>query len=252
VIELYHFEPGPGSGEVLILLHEKGIDFVRRYVDVMALEHLTPEFLKLNRFGQVPVLVHDGRVLSETGFILQYLESVFHHPGFTPHDAKGRYQVNVWIKYVNEYLAPAASRLGMAKAMAAQLKGRDLAALRRTLETAPPERRQAWLKALDGFSADDIEIARGLLPVRLAHLEEALAAADWLAGPSISIADMAVFPTARLLPDLAPDLVNATATPRTLAWIERMAGRPAVKAALAEARQPNPVYAPGPEGSRWG
>jgi len=253
MIELYHFEPGPNSGEVLILLKEKGIDFVSRYVDVLAFEQLTPEFLKLNRFAQVPVLVHDGRVLTETGFILQYLETVFPEPSFTPRDAQGRYWVNVWIKYANEYLAPAAWRLGTHKTRA-ELTART-AAGRKALDSAPPERRQAWLKALDeGFTPEDLEIARGLLPVRLEHMEEALGRADWLAGAACSLADIAVFPTANQLPALAPDLVNASATPGTMAWLERMRARPAVRQARAMGRAPDPdaVFAPGPEGSRWG
>ena len=36
MIELYHFEPTSNSGELLICLKEKGIDFVGHYVDVLA------------------------------------------------------------------------------------------------------------------------------------------------------------------------------------------------------------------------
>ena len=250
MLELYHYEPTTNSGEVLILLKEKGIDFVSRYVDVLAFEQLDPEFLKVNPQGQVPVLVHDRKVVTETGFILQYLEATFHTPSFTPHDAKGRYWVNVWIKYVNEYLAPAAWKLGLGR----DGGRRDPAVGREALARAPLERQQGWDKALGGQSAADLEIARALLPTRLAHVEAALAAHEWLAGEHYSIADIAVFPTLAALPGLVPDLVNETAAPKAMAWLERVRARPPVQEALAYARSeaPEAMFAPGPEGSRWG
>ena len=252
MIELHHFEPTSNSGEVLILLKEKGIDFVGHYVDVLAGEQFSPAFLELNPAGQVPVLVHDGQPLTETGFILQYLEEVFPTVSLTPQSPEGRYWVNVWIKYVEEYMAPAAWKLGIARTLAGigERRGRIEAALGR----APPERRQAWEKAFAGFDAVDLEIASGLLPVRLERMETALAASEWLAGDHYSLADIAVFPTARALTLAAPDLVNASATPGLWAWLERISARPAVRAALAMGRTDHPeaVFAPGPEGSRWG
>ena len=254
MIELYHWEPGPNSGEVLILLHEKGIDFVSRYVDVLAFEHHAPEFLALNPSAQVPVLVHDGRVLTETGFILQYLDAVFREPALTPEDPQGRYWVNVWIKYVEEYLAPAAWRLG-AHRTRKDLRGRATPRAREGLRRAPPERQQAWAKALDeGFSEDDLEIAKALLPTRLEHMSDALSRHEWLAGDHYSLADIAVFPTVSQLPGLVPAMVNESVSPQIMDWLGRMRARPAVRQARAMARTPDPdaVFAPGPEGSRWG
>ncbi len=250
MIELYHFEPTSNSGEVLICLREKGVDFVGHYVDVLAGEQFAPDFLKLNPAGQVPVMIHDGHVLTETGFIVQYLDEVFPTVRLTPETPEGRYWVNVWIKYAEEYMAPAAWKLGVARTMA----GLDHSRLKAALERAPPERRQAWAKAVEGFDAVDLEIARGLLPVRLERMEAALGVSEWLAGEHYSLADIVVFPTARALPLVAPDLVNATATPRIWRWLERMAARPAVQAALTMGRsgRPEAVFAPGPEGSRWG
>lgn len=255
MLELYHWEPTSNSGEPLILLKEKGLDFQSHYVDVLAGDQHDPAFLKINPHAQVPVLVHDGKVVTETGFILQYVEAAFPEPSFTPATAQDRYWVNVWIKYVNEYMAPAAAKLGVQKTMAAQLKGRDLTGLRAGIGRAPLERQQGWARALDKpLSADELEIAKALLPLRLERMEAALAGSDWLAGAAYSLADIAVFPTAAALPGLTPDLVNPKATPKIIAWLERVKARPAVKAALAMARTPAPeaVFAPGPEGSRWG
>ena len=254
MIELYHWEPGPSSGEVLILMHEKGIDYVGRYVDVLAFEHHAPAFLELNPMAQLPVLVHDGKVLTETGFILQYLDQVFREPSFTPEDPQGRYRVNVWIKYVEEYLAPAAWRLGVHRTRK-DLLGRATPRVREGFARIPPERRQAWAKTLDeGFSDDDLEIARALLPTRLEHMADALSRHPWLAGEHYSLADIAVFPTLSQLEGLVPAMINPSVSPRIADWLERMRARPAVRQARALARSADPdaVFAPGPEGSRWG
>jgi glutathione S-transferase len=252
VIELYHFEPTSNSGEVLICLKEKGIDFVGHYVDVLAGEQFSTDFLKLNPAGQVPVLVHDGRVLTETGFILQYLDEEFHAVSLTPHSPEGRYWVNVWIKYAEEYLAPAAWKLGIARTVAGL--GERKAVIEAALGRAPPERQQAWAKAFAGFDAVELEIARGLLPVRLERMEAQLGASEWLAGDHYSLADIAVFPTMKALLLVAPDLVGDAPTPRIWDWLARMGERPPVQAALAMGRSAHPetVFAPGPEGSRWG
>ena len=252
MIELHHFEPTSNSGEVLICLKEKGLGFTSRYVDVLKGEQFSADFLKLNPAGQVPVLVHDGHVLTETGFILQYLDEAFPEVPLTPDTPEGRYWVNVWIKYVNEYMAPAAWKLGVARTIASLGERRGL--IEAALAGAPPERRQNWAKAFASLDPVDLEIARGLLPVRLERMEAALSDHDWLAGETYSLADIAVFPTANALPVVAPDMVSASATPRIWDWLERMRARPAVQAALAMARTSHPegVFAPGPEGSRWG
>ena len=85
-------------------------------------------------------------------------------------------------------------------------------------------------------------------------MEQALETSDWLAGPDFSLADIAVFAYANYLPRLEPELVNDKTAPRTLAWLQRMAAREGVKAALATARTPDPfaAAAPGPEHTRWG
>ena len=99
-----------------------------------------------------------------------------------------------------------------------------------------------------------LEIAKALLPTRLEHMSEALSRHDWLAGDHYSLADLAVFPTVSQLPGLVPAMVNDAVSPAIMAWLERMRARPAVRQARAMARTPDPdaVFAPGPEGSRWG
>jgi glutathione S-transferase len=64
---------------VSIFLAEKGLEIPWQPVDMAAGEHKSPEFLKKNPSGRVPVLeLDDGSCLSETIAICRYLES--QHP----------------------------------------------------------------------------------------------------------------------------------------------------------------------------
>jgi glutathione S-transferase len=69
MLELYHAEPVANSMKPLICLHEKGLDFVSHYVDLLRFEQHAPEFVKINPNGQVPVLVHDGNAITESTVI---------------------------------------------------------------------------------------------------------------------------------------------------------------------------------------
>ena len=54
--------------------------------------------------------------------------------------------------------------------------------------------------------------------------------------------------------EIEPDIVNATNAPNTVEWHDRILARGPVRAALAAHRRypDGPIYAPGPEHSRWG
>ena len=69
MLELYHWEPNAACGRVLICLAEKGLAFESRYVDLLHFEQHRPDFLRLNPSGEVPVLVDDGRPMTEASYI---------------------------------------------------------------------------------------------------------------------------------------------------------------------------------------
>ena len=77
MLELYHAEPVVNSMKCLHCLKEKSLDFVSHYVNLLLFEQHSPEFVKLNPNGQVPVLIHDGAVITESTVINEYLDDVF-------------------------------------------------------------------------------------------------------------------------------------------------------------------------------
>jgi glutathione S-transferase len=71
-ITLYHHPWSRASG-VVWMLEETGVDYELRWVDIMAGAHKTPEFLKLNPMGKLPVLVDGAALVTETAAIGLYL-----------------------------------------------------------------------------------------------------------------------------------------------------------------------------------
>jgi glutathione S-transferase len=178
---------------------EKGVDF-----DVAPLELGSPEHLRLNPFGKMPVLRHGEVVLYETLAIAHYIDRAFDGPPLQPADALGQAQVLRWISIVNAYVFPVMNRF---------VKERLV--------------KPAW-----GFEADSafLDAARDPLRTQLRLIGEAVGERGYLVGDRFTLAD------AFLLPHLlffgrTPEGAGLLArTPAAAAWLDRMTGRPAYAA----------------------
>jgi glutathione S-transferase len=77
MIQLY-YHPGNASLTPHMLLEEIGAPFELVFVDRANAAHKSPEYLKLNPNGQIPVLVDGSFVLYEAAAICLHLAD--HHP----------------------------------------------------------------------------------------------------------------------------------------------------------------------------
>ena len=77
MLELYHGSPAANSLKALLPLKEKGVEYVSHYMNLLEFEQHEPWFVKINPNGQVPVLVHDGRVITESTVINEYVDETF-------------------------------------------------------------------------------------------------------------------------------------------------------------------------------
>ena len=78
--------------------------FAFRYVSFQHGMHLTPEFRALSRWGQVPVLEHDGRVFVQSPAILEYLADTL--GSFGAADVESRQHVREWLFWDADRLMP--------------------------------------------------------------------------------------------------------------------------------------------------
>src|SRR5262245_4554765 len=234
MLELYHSEPNTFFLKPLIALHEKRAGFQSRWFDADKLEHVGAGFpdsvearLHLEREG--PLLNHDGALISGSSFMLEYIAEALPGERLLPEEAFDLYRVHASAQFLGAQLGSLVPILGCVKYLAPKLAAMDRAQLDAKLQqVVPQERRTNWTALLDGTYTPQIQAtARERLKFPVARVESQLAAGPWLAGPNYTIADIDAFAMLRVIPDLAPEIVNPTATPRTCDYLARIEARPA-------------------------
>lgn len=104
----FHFAPGSSSMAPHIALHETGAAFEGKPLSLAKKDTRTPAFLAMNPAGKVPVLMVDGRMLTEVAGILFYLARSFPDAGLLPHgDIEAEAQVVSWMSYIASTVHPA-------------------------------------------------------------------------------------------------------------------------------------------------
>ena len=86
MLQFYYNSLSPLSRRVWIALLEKKIPFTPITVNLNEKEQFKPNFLALNPFHHVPVIVDDGLRVIESLAILDYLESKYPHPSLLPNE----------------------------------------------------------------------------------------------------------------------------------------------------------------------
>ena len=151
MIELY-FAPGACSFVPHVGLETvkaaTGEDFKPNLVKLHKGENKTPEYLAMNPNGQVPVLVVDGKPLSQIVAICDYLDRRYPKAGLLPTEAWQRAQALSQLAWMNNTVHPTFTRwfrpyqFAESESAQAELKRVAPAQLRQHLE-----RIQEWSKA---------------------------------------------------------------------------------------------------------
>ncbi|MGA7936191.1 MAG: glutathione S-transferase [Kovacikia sp.] len=187
MIKLYGHELSGNSYKVRLLLELLNIDYEWIKVDLMKGEHKSPEYLLLNPFGQVPLLVDGETKLADAQAILVYLARQYGGDQWLPVDPVSLAQVVRW------------------------------------LSTTAGELRQgpenARLYYLFGATSINIERAHQKAEYILTQLDQHLSTHTWLEFERPTIADIAAFPYVALAGDGKIDLEGY---PNVLAWIDRV------------------------------
>lgn len=187
MIKLYGHEMSGNSYKARLLLELLKIEYEWVKVDLMTGAHKSPEYLALNPFGQVPLLIDGETKLADAQAILVYLAR--------------QYGGDSWLP----------------------LEPLPLAQVVRWLSTTAGEVRQgpenARLHYLFGATAINIERAHQKAEYILTQLDQHLSTHTWLEFEHPTIADIAIFPYVALARDGKIDL---DAYPNVLAWIDRV------------------------------
>ena len=197
-----HTAQTPNGRKVSIALEELGLEYETHWVRLDQQEQMKPEFLALNPNHKIPVLEDEGLVLWESGAILLHLGEQRDPEGcILPNDAKQRMEAIQYAFFQTGGVGPNLGRLGQA--------------LRKEGEK----------------NEEMISIFSGELTRLLGVLDRILADdREYLAGP-YSIGDIMHFPWLKIVQNLGmPALIEL---PRVVAWLDRIAERPAVERGMA-------------------
>jgi glutathione S-transferase len=110
-MKLYDSKMAPNPRRTRIFLAEKGIEVPTEQVDMMKMEHRTPEYTAINPLQRMPALVlDDGTVISESLAICRYFEALQPEPPLFGRGAKEIAVVEMWSRRVeNNFFATVAA-----------------------------------------------------------------------------------------------------------------------------------------------
>jgi len=200
MIKLYDFKSSPNCQRVKVVLAEKNLPYDIVPIDLRKGEQKTPEYLKLNPYGKVPVLVDDSTVLYESCIINEYLNEKYPTPPLMPADLGRRAKARILIDYGLAHLDGAYQKL-----------------------------RMELTKDVKEQNPQVIETAKSDLRNLLKRLENELGEQPYLCG-EFSLADAALIPRFTRLEGFG--VLPDPALPRLGRYLQRMKDRPSVKAIL--------------------
>lgn len=195
MIQLYT-DSSPNGFKITIALEELGLPYVLHHVDIDKGENRCPEFLRLNPFGRIPVLVDDGSgiALFESAAILLYLAEKTGR--LLPTEEKARWEAIKWLTVHAASVGP-------------------LVGQRVHFELFAAERHSAAIERYRRLTDDAFSV-----------LDSHLASRPYFAGDDYSIADIAHFGWTHIAQIIRFDF---SALPHLSAWHQRIAARPAVQ-----------------------
>jgi glutathione S-transferase len=99
---LYGFAQSGNASKPALALELAGADWAPRFVDYFGGETRTPAYRAINVMGEVPVLEHRGRRLTQSGVILDYLAGTLGRFGWRDDDE--RREILRWLLWDNHKL----------------------------------------------------------------------------------------------------------------------------------------------------
>lgn len=168
MMKLYALPITPSSIKVSAVLEHLKMPCTYETIDLTKMEQKTPEFLKINPNGRVPVLEDNGFLLSESEAIMQYLAAKKPDAKLWPSDPKKQATISRWQHWQSMHFGHDCHEIIFEKFAKANVPG---------LGNPDPKIIQRAQEAL-----------ATLLPI----LDQALKESTYIAGEELTIADFSL------------------------------------------------------------
>jgi len=232
MLKLYHYWSSVCSQKLRMCLAEKALPWESVHVDIFTFENYEPAYTRLNPKALLPALDHDGRIVTESTVMLEYLEDVFPQASLRPDDAYARSLMRLWLFNAEEIAHPAVGVCSFKARHAKRFKAAGISdeeVLRAADKCPNPVVRQRLRRRVEaGVSEAEENEAYVQLDFLLDEMERQLSRGPWLAGPQYSLADIGMAPMINRIEVLPrPEIIAAERRPRIADWWQRIQARPA-------------------------
>ena len=198
---------GPNPRLVRLFLLEKGIEIPAEEIDIRAGENRRAPYTDKNPSGQLPSIeLDDGRVLSETVAICEYIEDTHPTPALIGSNPEEKAETRMWVRRVE---------LNITEQLYNGFRfAEGLAMFKDRVHVIPQ-------------AADDL---KAIVQERLAWLDDLLSGKSWIVGDRFTLADIVLYCAldfgAGIGQTRDPELKNLDA------WFGRVAARPSAEQSL--------------------
>jgi glutathione S-transferase len=198
-MKLYDFLPCPFGQKVRIILAEKALSYELVPIDLSQGEQRRPDFLRLNPFGRVPVLIDEDTTIYDSTIIAEYLEDEYPEPPLLPPIGSSalRARARIWEDFADTSFTPQVGQL--------------MAELTKPEAERDPNRVQRLQQSIERV---------------LTFVNHELQGEDYLTG-QFSVADVAFVPRLVVLRDLGIEVGQNRHNVE--AWMNRMIERSSIQ-----------------------
>ena len=237
-LALYHYNSSVCSEKVRMVLHEKGVtDWESHEVDLFNGGQFSPDYLKLNPKAVVPTLVDDGRVLTESTLIAEYLDDKFAEPPLKPADAFHRAEMRLYSKACDEGLHQGVAVLSYSAMFMDRLRKMPPDKLETHLSRIVDLDRRDRQTAIYRQGVDAPHVYRGTVAFEkiFQKIDKALAdGRPWLIGDQFTLAEINLVPYVARIEYLNMLDIWTADRPKVVDWYRRIQARPSFKVEVVD------------------
>ena len=207
-MKLYDFGPAISAQRVRVFLAEKGLEIPSEELNVREDNQFVEPFTSMNPFHCVPFLeLDDGEVIAESMSICRYLEELHPEPALFGGTAEERGRIDMWQRRFE--LDGFLPLLHAVRNHVPTFAGRVVPGTRTDLPQLP----------------EMVNRGKEMTEVFLGRVEPQLARNEFVAGSTLSVADITGFFVLRMATLLGMDI--GASWPSVAAWFSRVSARPA-------------------------
>lgn len=220
----------------MLAIEEKKLEVQMHEVNLLKGEQLSSAYYALNPACDVPVLVHDGAVITDSVTILRYMDKIFPEHMLSPVEPEEEVQMEILLTLASESHMRAVVPWLYAKGYGRLPTPEQMAFYNQYIS----HRAQFHNDRLAGKIATSVAATQAVLEGDFQKLDTLLEKNNYLTGDMFTLADIAWFPNVYILGRIFA--FPLAQYPNLQRWMEEIEARPAFQAGIKTYMKPIPSW----------